>query len=157
LTAPIPRFVPRPDAAFAVLHAVAFADGAERPWSLAELHALVEGSGAFLLAAGDPLAGFALARVAADEAELLTLAVDPLRRRQGVGRALLAAAMAEAARRGAAAMLLEVASGSSAAQALYATAGFTVVGRRRAYHARPGRPTEDALVMRRALAARDAP
>ncbi|MFN3615122.1 MAG: ribosomal-protein-alanine acetyltransferase, partial [Rubrimonas sp.] len=60
-------------------------------------------------------------------------------------------AMAEAARRGAAAMLLEVASGARAAQALYRAAGFAAAGLRRGYHRPAGRPAEDAIVMRRVL------
>lgn len=153
MTLRVSRLVGRPDPALAALHARAFADGAERPWSLDELAALADGAGVTVLAAGEPPDGFAMLRVAADEAELLTLAVDPDRRRAGLGRALLDAAMDGAARQGAAAMLLEVASGALAAQALYRAAGFVVVGRRKTYHAHPGRPREDALVMRRALSA----
>ncbi|HET8996100.1 MAG TPA: GNAT family N-acetyltransferase, partial [Acetobacteraceae bacterium] len=48
----------------------------------------------------DPQGGLLLARIAADQAEVLTLAVLPGLRRQGLGRALLRAAMAEAHHRG---------------------------------------------------------
>ena len=88
--------------------------------------------------------GMLLARVAADEAEVLTLAVLPALRRQGLGRALLQAAMAEARRRGAASMTLEVAVDNVAARDLYTSAGFTQVGRRRRYYANGA----DALVLR---------
>ncbi len=91
--------------------------------------------------------GMLLARVAADEAEVLTLAVLPALRRQGLGRALLQAAMAEARRRGAAAMTLEVAVDNVPARDLYQRAGFTQVGRRRRYYASGA----DALVLRAAL------
>jgi ribosomal-protein-alanine N-acetyltransferase len=95
-----------------------------------------------------PGAGFVLVRAIAGEAEILTLAVLPEARRQGLGQGLMAAALARAAARGAAAMLLEVATDNAPAQALYASLGFAKVGRRRRYYA-DGR---DALVLRRELA-----
>ena len=85
--------------------------------------------------------------MAADEAEILTIAVAPAAHRQGIGAALLAAAMAQAALRGAAAMFLEVAEGNAAARALYAAAGFRQSGRRRRYYP----DGADALVLRRSL------
>ena len=88
--------------------------------------------------------GFVLARVVADEAEILTLAVDPHGQGQGAGRLLLQAAMGEARRRGAVAMFLEVAPSNAAALALYGSAGFVQVGRRPRYY--PG--GSDALVLR---------
>ncbi len=93
--------------------------------------------------------GMILARVAADEAEVLTLAVAPEARRRGMGRALLQAAETEAAHRGATAMFLEVAANNRPAQALYAAAGYTEIGRRCRYYPNG----DDALVMRRALQA----
>jgi ribosomal-protein-alanine N-acetyltransferase len=87
--------------------------------------------------------GFALARVAADEAELLMLAVVPSARRQGIGTMLLRAAMAHAAGQGAARIFLEVAAANGAARALYAASGFRQVGRRGSYYADGG----DALVL----------
>jgi [ribosomal protein S18]-alanine N-acetyltransferase len=91
--------------------------------------------------------GFVLARAAAGEAEILTLAVVPAARRQGVGSALLAGAMAAACARGAAEMFLEVAASNAAAHALYAGLGFTEVGRRPRYYA----DGADAFVLRRTL------
>ncbi len=88
--------------------------------------------------------GFVLARAVADEAEILTLAVDPLLQRQGAGRLLLRAAMHGARQRGAAAMFLEVAPSNAAALALYGAAGFAQVGRRPRYYPGGG----DALVLR---------
>jgi [ribosomal protein S18]-alanine N-acetyltransferase len=96
-------------------------------------------------------AGLILARVAAEEAEILTLAVAPAARRQGQGVALLAGAMTVARIRGAEAMFLEVAAGNAAALALYGGFGFTEVGRRRRYYP----DGSDALVLRRDLAAGD--
>lgn len=95
----------------------------------------------------EPRGGMLLARVAADEAEVLTLAVLPERRRQGLGRALLDAAMAEARRRGAVRLTLEVAVDNVAARRLYDSVGFVQVGRRSRYYADGG----DALVLQVAL------
>ena len=78
--------------------------------------------------------GLVLGRVAANEAEILTLAVVPHARRQGLGRALLRAAMAAATGRGAETMFLEVSAGNRAARGLYDGAGFRPVGRRPGYY-----------------------
>lgn len=94
-----------------------------------------------------PAGGMILARVAADEAEVLTLAVDPAAQRQGLGRTLLEQAMATAGQRGATAAFLEVASANAPARALYEAASFVMVGRRNGYYPGGG----DALVLRRPL------
>ena len=130
-------------AALAAIHAAAFPPGARWGRDAMSLQLASPAAFGFIDAAG----GCVLARVAADEAEVLTLAVMPHARRAGLARGLLAAACTEAARRGAAAMLLEVGAANVAAQALYAGAGFCAVGRRRGYYG----GTEDALVLRAAL------
>ncbi len=89
-----------------------------------------------------------LARCVADESEILVVAVMPERRRDGLGRTLLCAAMEEAGRQGARCMFLEVAVRNIAARALYAQAGFTQVGQRSRYYPDGG----DALVLRAELA-----
>jgi ribosomal-protein-alanine N-acetyltransferase len=94
-----------------------------------------------------PSGGMILARVAADEAEILTLAVVPACRRQGIGAALLCAAMDRAAERGAASMVLEAAVTNQAARALYSAHGFTEAGLRRHYYA----DRTDALILRSTL------
>jgi ribosomal-protein-alanine N-acetyltransferase len=130
--------------AMAAIHAASFPPG-ER-WG-ADAMALQLGlPGAFGYLAGPE--GFVLARVAADEAEILTLAVVPASRRTGLATALLSAARARAADDGATAMLLEVAEANDAARALYARLGFTQVGRRRDYYG----TGKDALVLKCALA-----
>jgi ribosomal-protein-alanine N-acetyltransferase len=95
------------------------------------------------------LGGMILGRVVADEAEILTLAVDPGERRVGVGSALLSAAMHRAASLGASSMFLEVAVTNHAAQALYAAHGFTGAGLRRRYYT----DGTDALILRSTLPA----
>lgn len=131
--------------ALAALHALAFPPAeAWGPEAIALMLGMPHAFGLWR-----PAQGFVLARAAGGEAEILTLAVVPTARRQGLGAALMAGALAGAAARGAAAMFLEVAAGNPAALALYGALGFTEVGRRRRYY--PDR--SDALVLRRDLAA----
>jgi len=88
-----------------------------------------------------------MARVAADEAEILTLAVEPAARRKGMASALLAEAARRAREQGAAAMFLEVSTANRAARALYERLGFTTVGRRKSYYG----GERDALILKRDL------
>jgi len=127
----------------APLHALAFPP--EERWGAEALRLMLEMPGSFALHA--PEGGFILARVAADEAEVLTLAVAPAARCQGLGTALLETALALAAEAGAGVMFLEVSTANAAARALYAAAGFTEVGRRPRYYA----DGTDALVLSRRL------
>lgn len=129
----------------AAIHATAFPP--REAWSSDAIALQLVMPGSFGLI--EPEGGMLLARVAADEAEVLTLAVLPHRRGQGLGRALLNRAMAEAYQRGAASMMLEVAVDNAEARALYARAGFTQVGRRNGYYA----DGSDALVLRAELGA----
>ena len=130
-------------AALAAIHAAAFPPG-ER-WGAAAMALQLALPGAFGWI--DRAGGLVLARVAADEAEVLSLAVAPGLRGRGLGRALLERAMATAAGRGGRAMFLEVAAGNAAALRLYGAAGFAEVGRRAGYY----RGGADALVLRRGL------
>lgn len=132
-------------AALAALHARCFET--PRPWSAEEIAATLAAPGAFLLTED---AGFLIGRAIAGEAELLTLAVDPGRRRAGTGRRLLARFLEETRARGAGTAFLEVASDNAGAIALYLEGGFEPAGRRRGYYARPGAAPLDAVVMRQA-------
>lgn len=119
-------------------------------WDEDSVASLLAGPGAFALLAmrrGRPC-GYALLRVIAGEGEILSMAIDPLKRRYGIGGRLLAAALAEARRRGAMKVFLEVAVDNPAARRLYAAAGFAVIGRRQGYYRPAG---GDALVMAAAL------
>jgi len=129
--------------AMSAIHALAFPPG--QRWGADALALQLGLPGAFGLMAGAD--GFVLARVAADEAEILTLAVVPRQRRHGIGTLLLSAAFARAAEAGAVAMLLEVAEANIAARSLYEKLGFSPVGRRRGEYA----AGIDALVLRCAL------
>jgi len=131
----------------AALHARAFAP--EERWGEAAIRLMLGLDGGFGLLAGPAEAplGFVLARAVAGEAEVLTLAVDPPAQGAGVGAALLRAALAEAERRGAACLFLEVSEANAPARALYARAGAAEVGRRRRYYS----DGSDALVLRVSL------
>jgi ribosomal-protein-alanine N-acetyltransferase len=139
-------------AAMAGVHAAAFEAPLEAPWDEATIAALLATPNVLAFAAGaaSALAGFLLLRLAADEAEILTLATSPARRRRGVALALLEAAMAGAKARGATSLFLEVAADNIAAGAHYEKAGFVPVGARRGYYARAGGAV-DAVILRRDL------
>ena len=94
---------------------------------------------------------FILIQVAADESEILSLGTSPQMRRAGLARALLIEAAAEAMKRAATAMFLEVAEDNLAALALYRSCGFATHGRRRAYYMRSGAQPADALMLRAQL------
>ncbi|WP_074785535.1 GNAT family N-acetyltransferase [Roseovarius tolerans] len=128
----------------AACHGRAFA-GQGRAWSVAEFTELLESP--LVFAMGDARA-FALGRVIADEAELLTLACDPAHQRQGLARACLAGFEGEAGARGAVTAFLEVAANNAPARTLYQAAGYSEVARRTGYYARG---TVDALILRKAL------
>ncbi|MFL6164032.1 MAG: tRNA (adenosine(37)-N6)-threonylcarbamoyltransferase complex dimerization subunit type 1 TsaB [Jatrophihabitantaceae bacterium] len=83
-----------------------------------------------------------------ETAQIVTVGVLPAARRQGVGGRLIRALVAEAARRRASEVLLEVRIDNAAARQLYAKLGFEVIGTRRGYYDQ-GRV--DAVVMRRGL------
>ena len=127
-------------APLAALHAACF----DRPWDAVTFKTMLATPGTFAFAHRD---GFVVTRAAADEAEILTLAVAPHARGKGLGRALLQAAIDKARGLGAATMFLEVGADNPHALALYAGLGFVKIGARKAYY--DGR---DALVLRLPLA-----
>ena len=88
--------------------------------------------------------GFLVARQAADEFEILNIAVSPAFRRQGVASALLSAAVNDAEGCGAKAAYLEVRASNVAAIGLYEQHGFVATGRRKGYYSSPA---EDALIL----------
>lgn len=135
--------------AMAALHAQCFPD---RPWSAAEFAGLLDSRHTLLLESprGD---GFILARAVPPEAEILTLAVAPAARRQGIGAGLVSALLSALAARGVTELFLEVADDNLAARALYRSFGFRETGRRRDYYARSDGGRSDAVLMARAVAA----
>ena len=101
-------------------------------------------------AARGGVVGYVVLWSAADEAEIANVAVAPSVRGRSIGARLLDGALAEAEARGVTAVYLEVRESNAAARALYGSRGFAAVGRRRNYYRKP---PEDALVLRRDLAA----
>lgn len=147
MTAMIRMAQPEDLAALAALHSVCFSEH----WSALGLGELMALPGTFGLVADEAggIRGFALARIAADEAEVLTLAVHPAWRRQGLGRELVAETVRLASARGGHEMFLEVAAANFAARELYAAFGFQQAGLRKGYY-EPGLKG-DALILRRPL------
>ncbi|MGH6947898.1 MAG: GNAT family N-acetyltransferase [Kiloniellales bacterium] len=134
----------------AALHARCFP---HEPWNSAAMAALAGGPGGLGLLAleqGQPL-GLLLARLAADEAEILTLGVAPEARRRGLARALLAAAAERLGQAGARRLQLEVAEDNLTALALYRASGFAVVGRRPSYYRRIAGTAVAAVLLARDL------
>jgi len=123
-------------------------DAFSQPWSRDSFADLVRAREAVFLvaiASDRSVAGYAILLVAAGHSELANLAVTRTARGQGVGRRLVAEAIAHARAHEATEMFLEVRESNRAAQTLYASAGFQSVARRRHYYEQP---MEDALVLR---------
>ncbi|HLW90717.1 MAG TPA: ribosomal protein S18-alanine N-acetyltransferase [Roseiarcus sp.] len=135
----------------AALHAACFAHS----WSAPEFETLLSNAAVSGEAAVDPktddLRGFILTRLAADEAEILTIAVDGAFRRRGVGRSLLSSHMSRLPSAGARALFLEVERDNAAAIALYARFGFREVGQRPGYYRKRDGSAAAALILRRDL------
>lgn len=115
------------------------------PWPEADLRKLLDSPSALTLVAetgGAPPAGYAIFLRALDEAELLRMGVTAGARRQGLGRALVAAGLARLEAAGVARVLLEVRPSNLPARHLYEGLGFRLTGRRRGYYA----DGEDALI-----------
>ena len=132
----------------AALHAACFTAPWDQPWTQRSFTEVLQmpGAGARIAALGSEPVGFAVARIAVDEAELLLIGVHPEHRRGGHGRALLDHVSDALRTAGAARLFLEVAESNRAATAFYGASGFAPVGRRKKYY-----EDEDALVLMKAL------
>ena len=95
--------------------------------------------------------GFILSRIAADEAEILSIVIAKNARRKGVGGQLLTTHLSALAQSGAQTVFLEVDELNVSALALYRHFGFEKVGERKAYYKRKDGSSPAALVMRRCL------
>lgn len=118
------------------------------PWTAEQCRAAFRqpAFAAFGLMAGAELAAYISFYHTADELEILNLAVSPARRRQGLGRRVLAMALQVAEKMGIRKSLLEVRESNIPAIGLYESAGFRQMGRRRNYYRSPD---EDALIYAR--------
>jgi ribosomal-protein-alanine N-acetyltransferase len=97
------------------------------------------------------LVGFILSRVAADQAEILSIAVDASARGRKLGRELLRRNLQRLAGHGVASVFLEVDAANLPARRLYAGMGFEEVGRREGYYRDAQGKNSAALVLRRDL------
>jgi ribosomal-protein-alanine N-acetyltransferase len=92
--------------------------------------------------------GFILSRRAAGEAEILTIVVQPNRRRDGIGRDLMKAHLGRLGALGVSSVFLEVDEHNAAARALYSGLGFEEVGARAAYFRQADGQRSAALILR---------
>jgi tRNA threonylcarbamoyl adenosine modification protein YeaZ len=124
------------------LHALCF----EEAWNEEAFASLMAspGVGTLLALSAEGPVGLLLYRVVADEAEILTLGVDPNLRRRGAGKALIECLLALKIPQ----VFLEVASTNKDAVQLYTQAGFNQVGLRKAYYSATG---DDALILKWAV------
>lgn len=155
LFSPAPKIIdeatPEDVAAIAAIHAASFA----QEWTVDELSALLTKPGVSALVArrgswwtSSRPVGFIIFRLAADEAEILTIAVSPSQRGAGVGAGLVGAALRRLYRDRAAHVFLEVDAENAAALAIYRRFGFQIVGQRPAYYGHGDGRKGLALVMR---------
>lgn len=131
----------------------AFAPGHGEAWNRGQCLALLGLPGVWLTLASDAngkALGFCLCRAILEDAELMLIASHPAVRGQGVGGALLDAAIAAAAARGATRLHLEVRDGNPAVH-LYEGRGFARLGRRPDYYTGADGTRYDALTLAREL------
>ena len=140
---------PRDAGRLAQLHGASF----HRGWGEGEFEAMLSERNTLVhrLRQGRKVIGFAVSRMAADEAEILSIAIDATQRGRGLSRNLLLTHMGHLAGRGVRTIFLEVEENNLPARRLYERAGFGVVGRRERYYQQPGGEQLNALLMRRDL------
>lgn len=128
----------------ALLHGRAFIK--ERSWSADEINILIQNRLCFLC---DDEGGFLIGRIIENEAELLTLAVDPICQGQGIGDILLRRFISTSRIKGAQKAFLEVSERNLPALCLYKKWGFVEVDRRKKYYRSiiAGESDCDAVVM----------
>ena len=138
---------PRDASAIAALHAASF----RRGWSDQEVEGLLIDRSVIAQRAlvGRTVAGFIMSRVAADEAEILSVAVARSQQSRGLARQLLNLHLRRLAGLGICTVFLEVDEHNTPAIKLYGRAGFREVSRRANYYPLAGAKTAAALVLRR--------
>jgi [ribosomal protein S18]-alanine N-acetyltransferase len=133
----------------AQLHGASF----HRGWGEGEFETMLTERNTLIhrLRMGRRTIGFAASRMAADEAEILSIAIDDGYRGRGLSRDLLLTHLAHLAGYGVRRIFLEVEENNRPARRLYERAGFTVVGRRERYYRQDGGEQLNALLMGRDL------
>jgi [ribosomal protein S18]-alanine N-acetyltransferase len=139
----------RDAARLAQLHGASF----HRGWGEGEFEAMLSERNTLVhrLRIGRRIVGFAVSRMAADEAEILSIAVAADHRGRGLSRDLLLTHLGHLAGRGIRTVFLEVEENNQPARRLYARAGFAVAGRRERYYREANGQQLNALLMRRDL------
>jgi [ribosomal protein S18]-alanine N-acetyltransferase len=139
----------RDAARLAQIHAASF----HRGWGEGEFESMLAERNTLVhrLRSGRRIAGFIVSRIGADEAEILSVALDPQHRGRGLSRDLLLTHLGHLAGRGVRTVFLEVEENNQPARRLYQRAGFASVGRRERYYQQPGGEQLNALLMRRDL------
>lgn len=140
---------PNDAARLAALHGASF----HRGWGEGEFETMIAERNTLVqrLRLRSNVIGFAVSRIAADEAEILSIAIDAGYRGQGFSRNLLLTHLGHLAGRGVRTVFLEVEENNQPARRLYERAGFAVAGRRERYYREAGGLELNALVMRRNL------
>jgi [ribosomal protein S18]-alanine N-acetyltransferase len=133
----------------AQLHGASF----HRGWGETEFESMLSERNTLVhrLRIGRKIVGFAVSRMAADEAEILSIAVAASHRGRGLSRNLLLTHLGHLAGRGVHTVFLEVEENNQPARRLYERAGFGVAGRRERYYQQPDGEQLNALLMRRDL------
>lgn len=131
------------------------ADGFARGWSAEDFATLMSDTNVFVVVlrhesvfGSRRMLGFVLVRMAADEAEILTIAVSRSRRGKGYGRLLMEEVMRRLYRERVGTCFLEVNRDNDRALGLYRTLGFEEVGIRKGYYDSSAGADGSALVMR---------
>lgn len=130
----------------AEIYAAAFPES--RPWEAAEISDILSGRFGFFVPHD---VGFALGRVVAGEAELITIAVEPAHQGRGYGADILLQFENECRARGASEIFLEVAQDNPGALALYGRCGYAFCGERPGYYTRTDGTQIAASLMKKAL------
>jgi ribosomal-protein-alanine N-acetyltransferase len=148
-TAVVEPATARDAARLAQLHGASFARG----WGEGEFESMISERNTLVhrLRLGRKTIGFAASRIGADEAEILSVAVDPGYRGRGLSRTLLLTHLGHLAGRGVRTIFLEVDENNQPARLLYERSGFVVVGRRERYYKQASGEQSNALLMRRDL------
>ncbi|WP_398484512.1 ribosomal protein S18-alanine N-acetyltransferase [Tardiphaga sp.] len=140
---------PKDAAQLARLHGASF----HRGWGDGEFDQMLREQNTLIhrLRQGRNIIGFAASRIAADEAEILSIAVAPEQRGRGLSRTLFMTHLGHLAGRGVRTVFLEVEENNMPARRLYDRTGFAVVGQRARYYKDADGTELNALIMRRDL------
>ena len=135
--------------ALAQIHGASF----HRGWGESEFESMLTERNTLVhrLRMGRKTIGFSVSRIAADEAEILSIAVAESHRGRGLSGKLLLTHLGHLAGRGVRTVFLEVEENNQPARRLYERAGFTVVGRQERYYRQGDGEPLNALLMRRDL------